>query len=485
MHTDGRLTLALAALFAACVVEDDQDAGNPGDDGSSDDAGDGDAGDDDAGDDDTTDGDPTGAPVGDACDAPSGPGTDVPGTIDADVTWTAAGSPYRIAGTIYLTATIDLEPCTVVQLAADGRIAIGNDPAPGAVVARGEVVTGDDGEPLRRPVRFERLSEGEAWGSLIVDATGTLDASTTDFVGGGSINAGATIEAWGVSPEGTTTPIVRVDDVSIVDSSTHGVYLRRRAAFVEGSDGLRVTGTAEGGYPVQIEAGAVHSLPTGLTFADNADDVVLVETFTSVDDDTFVARGVPLRISDALYLGTVDSVDTATLTIEAGVEVQFSNDGAGSGIYVGLDDDHPGAIVAQGEPDAPIVLRSAEDTPAAGDWMGLYFRHSPAQGNVLSNVTISHTGAASGAQAYGCGPAENNASILLLTDPMDPFLSNVTFADVGGDTQIVIGWLDESPAATAAAWAGDSVFAPSPSCTIGLPRDTANGCPGDGEPDCL
>lgn len=482
MNTDARLTLAAVALFAACVVEEPE-RDEPGDDASSDDGGDPSGGD--TTDGDTTDGDTTGAPAGDACDAPSGPGTDVPGTIDADVTWTAEGSPYRIAGTVYLTATIDLEPCTVVQLAGDGRIAIGNDPAPGAVVARGEIVSGDDGEPLRRPVRFERLSEGDPWGSLIVDTTGSLDASTTDFVGGGSINAGATIEAFGVSPEGTTTPNVRVDDVSIVDSSTHGVYLRSRAAFVGGSDGLRITGTAEGGFPVQIEAGAVHSLPTGLTFTDNADDVVLVETFTSVDDDTFVARGVPLRIDDELYLGTVDQVDTATLTIEAGVEVQFRNDGAGSGITIGLDDEHPGVIVAQGEPDAPIVLRSAEDAPAAGDWMGLYFRHSPAQGNVLSNVTISHTGAASGAQGFGCGPAENNASILLLTDPMDPFLSNVAFTDVGGDTQIVIGWLDASPAATAAAWAGDNQFASSPSCTIGLPRDTDNGCPGDSAPDCL
>ncbi len=483
MTIDARFALALVALSAACVIDDGDAGADTSDDTTSSDAESG--GNDTADGADSTDGDPTGDAPTDGCAAPNGPGTDVPGTIDADVTWTAEGSPYRIAATTYLTATITLEPCTVVQLASDGRIAIGNDPAPGAVVANGEVITDDAGEPLRRAVRFERQDPNAAWGSLIVDATGTLDATTTDFVGGGSTNAGATIEAWGVSPEGTTTPNVRVNDVSIVDSSTHGVYLRRRAAFMPGSDGLRITGTAEGGFPVQLEAGAVHSLPINLEFTDNADDVVLVETFTSVDDDTFVARGVPLRIDDALYLGTADAVDVSTLTIEAGTELEFVNTGAGSGIFVGLDDEHPGMIVAAGEPDAPIILRSGADAPAPGDWMGLYFRYSPAQGNVLSNVTIAHAGAQSGAQGWGCGPADNNASILLLTDPMGPFLSNVTFTECGGDTQIVIGWLDETPAATAAAWAAGNEFAAAPACTVGLPRDTNNGCPGNSEPDCL
>lgn len=469
------LLVGCAGLAAGCVVDDEPSSDTDGapETGTPDPS-------------DTNAGDDTGGePVPDGCGAPTGPGTDVGTALDADVTWTAEGSPYRIAATTYLTATLTLEPCTVVQLGPDARLLVGNDPAPGTVVAHGEIIE-FNGAEVRLPVRFERLDDASPWGAIEVDVTGLLDAEHADFVGGGSINANGAIVAWGATPEGATTPNVRLVDATIVDASSNGIYLPSRAAFTDDSDGVRVEGTAEGGFPIWVQAGAVHSLPTALELVDNAADVVRIETFSYVDDDTFPARGVPLQIDDALYLGTIESDGLSTLTIEPGVEVQFATGGAGSGIFVGLDDDHQGTIVAAGTVDAPISFRSAEAAPAPGDWMGLYFRYSPTDGNVLEHVSIAHAGGTSGAQGFGCGPIENHASVLLLTEqPLNPFLSDVTFTEAGGDTQLLLGWLDASPSATAQAFADGNTFADAPSCRVSLPRDTDNGCPGDAEPDCL
>lgn len=463
-----RSALAVVAILCACTPVGTDDPSGDGSSGSVDD-GDGPA------------------PV-DGCAPPTGPGTDVSSTIDADQTWTAEGSPYRIAATTYVTATVTLQACTVVQLAGDAGLEIGNDPAPGAVVARGELADG-----VLRPVVFERLDPTGAWGSLTLDTTGRIDAEHTRFVGGGSYgaaqNGGGAILAYGVDARGATTPNVRLQHVEIAGAETHGINLQRRAAFTDDSIDLVISGTGtREGFPVYVEAGAVHSVPPELDVHDNADDVVLVHPFAAVgEDDTFAARGAAYRLDDALYLGQADGGPAlTTLTIEAGVEIQFDQ-GAASGIYVGTDDTHLAQIVARGTADAPILLHSAESPAAPADWMGLYFRYTPASGNALEHVTIADAGAFSGAQGYGCGPADNDASILLLTDALDPFIHDCTFANAGGDTQLLIGWTDEaSPEAVAQSFAEGNEFADAPGCRVSLPRDTDNGCPGDdATPDCL
>jgi hypothetical protein len=412
------------------------------------------------------------------CDAPTGPGTDVPNAITADETWTLEGSPYRVPVNVYLTASITMEACTVVQLAPGVRFLVGNDPAPGAVIARGESIGG-----VLRPVRFEALDPAAPWATIEVDRTGTLDLEHTQIEGGGGNDVPGMISAWGVDPEAEATPNVRMVDVTLEGSASVGVHLQSRAAFTDDSSGVSIHGSAS--YPVWIEAGAVHSLPQDLTVGDNADDVVYIDPFTSIDDDTFPDRGVPLRLGEVLYLGVVDG-GLATLTIEPGVELQFAT-GAGSGIIVGLDDMNQGQIVAQGTADAPILLHAAQADAAPGSWMGLYFRYSPSSGNVMSYVTVADAGGESGAQGFGCGPADNNASILLLTaNAPSPFLDHVSIENAGGDTQLLLGWSEEAdPSGVAQSFFDGNSFADAPACRVSLPRDTTNGCPGGPEPDCL
>ncbi len=425
----------------------------------------------------------------DGCEAPTGEGTDVASAITADETWDAAGSPYRVSGSVYLTATLTLEPCTVVELDAGSNIFVGNDPEPGAIVAHGTAEPSAEGIVEQR-IRFQRLAAGSAWSSLLVDTTGLLDFEYVTIEGGGSAGSGkGAIAAYGADAFGEATVNLRLLQTRVVGSETYGINLLARAAFSSDSSDVSVvdSGSADVPFPIYVEAGAAFSLPAGLLLSGNTIDEVVIHPFAPVFEDTFPARGVTLRLDTALYLqGDVGQASVATLTIQPGVDLRLDQ-GAGSGIYVGADTERTGRIVAEGTEAEPIVLRSAQEAPAGGDWMGLYYRYPAPTGNVLSYVTIRHAGGPSGAQGFGCGPAENNASVLVLTDgPLAPFMDHCSIEDAGGDTQLLLGWNEEpDPAGAAQAFLGTNTLADSPACGVSLPRGEGNACPGNADPDCL
>lgn len=427
------------------------------------------------------------------CEAPAGAGTDVPTTITADETWTFEGSPYRVASTTYLTATLTLEPCVVVELASDAGILIGNDPEAGELIAHGDTDENAAGQTVERAIYFRRLVENEPWGSLTVDTTGGIDLELVSLDGGGSLasaqNGGGTLLAYGPNPEGDAHPSVMLKRVSIANSETYAVNLQARAAFAPGSDGLTIEASGtETLYPLYLEAGVAFSLPTNLRLDGNGRDEILVHPFARVASDTFPARGVPLVLDSQLYVATPNAEpDTATLTIEAGVELRLGV-GAGSGILFGADATHPGTLQAVGTADAPIWFHSADDAPAAGAWMGLYFAYTTRDGNRLEHAVIEDAGAPSGAQGHGCGPGENDASVLVLSDMgVEPFIRNCEFKNAGGDTQILLGWAGSSDQdADAQAFLDTNTFANAPGCRVSMPGAIAPDpiCPGDSAPDC-
>jgi len=417
----------------------------------------------------------------------------VPLRLTADETWTFEGSPYRIASTAYLTATLTLEPCTVVELAADAGILVGNDPDAGELIAHGDSTENAAGQIVQRQIYFRRLIEDEPWGSIAVDTTGNVDLQLVRLEGGGSLvsaqNGGGTLLAYGPTPDGDAHPSVRLDHVTISGSETYAVNLQGRTAFAPGSDSLTVEGSgAETLYPIYVEPGVVFSLPTNLRLEGNERDEVLVHPFGRMASDTFPARGVPLVLDDQLYVATpIGEPGLATLTIEAGVELKLAQ-GASSGIMFGADAEHPGTLQAVGTANAPIWFHSADDTPAPGAWLGLYFAHTTRDGNRLEHAIIEDAGAQSGAQGHGCGPGENNASILVLSeDGAEPFIKNCEFKNAGGDTQILLGWTgSDDQDADAQAFLDTNTFADSPGCRVSMPGAAAPDpvCPGDSAPDC-
>lgn len=428
------------------------------------------------------------------CEEPTGEGTDVGSSITSDETWDYAGSPYRISFQTAVTATLTLEPCTVVELEEGTHLYVGNDPEEGEIIAHGEVV-GDAGEEVVRPVIFRPLTTGTYWGQIGVDPTGRLDFEYVRLLGGGSMSAssdgGGTIISWGTDPAGEPHKNILVSNVEIIDSETYGINLQARAAFDDGSTSLTIRDSGSDASPeaIFLEAGVARTLPENLVLEGNERDEVLVNPFTRVQEDTFPYReGVVYRVNDWLYVAPQNGDEgVATLTIEPGVEIKFV-EGAGSGITMGADETHQGQLVAEGTAARPIWLHSGEESPAAGDWMGLYFAHYPATGNVVEYVTIEDAGAFNGANGYGCGPADNSSAIFIRdTRPSEVFVRNSTFKNTGSETQLALGFLSDAPAADAAAYLAENTFEGSPACAVSYPESSeAPLCPGnDGEPDCL
>ncbi|VGO16047.1 hypothetical protein PDESU_04637 [Pontiella desulfatans] len=93
-------------------------------------------------------------------------------------------------------------------------------------------------------------------------------------------------------------------------------------------------------------------------------------------------------------------VSNATLTIEPGVTLRFQ---AGTGLRV-----EEGTLSALGTVFDPIVLTSAEASPAPGDWSGLYL--GPDAG--ASELTHVWTMYGEGLQIDGCEPAADALSVL-------------------------------------------------------------------------
>lgn len=415
------------------------------------------------------------------CGEPSGDGTEVSGTIGEDTVWTPEGSPYIVTNDVSVDAELLLEACTVVRLDPGVRIFVN-----GSLVARGTAEEGEGGDLVLSPVAFVPNTDAP-WGSIDVQPEGFLDLEVTGFIGGGSQEA--TIHAWGVDQYGLPHRNVRALGVSISGSQNYGVMLETRAGFTEDSTDLAIdsSGSEESPFPIYVEAGAVGALPDLLTFDINAVDEILVYPFRPVEEDTFKSLGYPYRVRGSVTVAREDG-GVATLTIEPGVTLRME-DYAGSGFEIGNGVDNEGRLIAVGTEAEPIRFESALDEPAPGDWLGLYFSEPVTTGNRVEYVEIAHAGAFSGAQSYGCGPIENDASILILNpEPVAPFIENTTIESAGGDTQILLGWdYDGDPTGAAQVILDANTFDDAgPECRVSLPQDETSQCPGlDDQPDCL
>lgn len=116
---------------------------------------------------------------------------------------------------------------------------------------------------------------------------------------------------------------------------------------------------------------------------------------------TFVKRSVPHDVDEPLYIQPVEDSAAVTLSVEPGVTVRFGQGRGASGVYVGTSDARQGQIVARGTAALPIRFTSAKPTPAAGDWLGFYFRYYPLSGTAFEHVTIEYAGGESAPSASG------------------------------------------------------------------------------------
>ena len=362
------------------------------------------------------------------CVPATGPGT-VHQSVNADETWTAAGSPHTLASDATIYATLTLEPCAEVLL-APGRIVTVR--GAGTLVARGTAT---------KRIHIGAQDPTQPFG-VIRSLGNALHFAYVDIDNGGApANANAyltgTLDVQGADATLPTQPLLEVDHVTIRGSRSNGVDLHDGAGFAPGSAELTIAGSAQ--YPIGMWSRAVDGVPTGHYGGNAHDEIMLYGSGLGesvLEDATVHARGVPYLVGHAtaagsLYVGA--SAGLVTLTVEPGVTMRFKKGGV---LYVeyftGTNPAH-GELIAAGTPAAPIVFTSDEATPAPGDWLGLSFGGIPNAADRIDFATVAYAGGASSSGSASCPlpgmpPPNPDAAIRILGEPASEFVTNTTIA---------------------------------------------------------
>jgi hypothetical protein len=420
-------------------------------------------------------------PAPETCKAPTaGPTIHKGGDVAANEVWTADGSPHIIEQNVTIRngATLTIEPCAEVRVAKGKYIHVAYPITPntGTLIAEGTE---------HKPIKIVANKEGEAWASLSIRAPGTASLKYVTFEGGGGgdFQDNTTVAAYGDNEDGSD-PIISVDHVTIQKSIGPGAFLVNGAVFKQGSRDLTIkqSGSETVPYPIEIEEHGFDTLPTG-SYTGNRKDEILVNPAGGrtagsglLADGTVHDRGVPYRIGtsvgDSLRIGGRTDEKLVTLTIEAGVVMKFHRGSALKVQHFTNQKPSTAALRALGTAAKPIVLTSAEDTPAAGDWMGLWFGGIPAATNQIDHVRIEYAGGDCGCILNTCSAiAQHEGAIIFTAQPPSSFITNTQFKSISGHgiTQGFDGnFIDFRPT---------NNFDGVTGCAQTLPRDVTTQCP--------
>lgn len=355
------------------------------------------------------------------CPAPTGGPTLHANAVQPNEIWTAEASPHILTSNVTVPPGVSLtvSPCAELRLRSNVYLYV-----QGSLSARGT--------PLRR-ITIHRDDPALPFAYLWVVHPGFADLAFADISGGGSSDAALVVQAG--SP-----PLVRpvtVDHVKVTGSAGYGVRLFGDAGFTAASRDLVVSGSGAtqpaSPFPVRLGLTAVGTLPVG-SYTGNASDLVQVVVSATLPTDlTIHDRGVAYQLGgggNAADLNVIGNPSLATLTIEAGVELQFYSFGTNlGGLFLGTNS----RLVAVGTAAAPILFTGLGAAPPAGSWEGITFDTAVDPGTVLDHVQIDAAGAHSGSQGFGCPPAadgnQTDGALKIFVQPATEFLVNSTISN--------------------------------------------------------
>lgn len=343
--------------------------------------------------------------------------------IAADESWAGAGTVHIVASPIRILApaTVTVQKCAIVKLAAGAGIDVRGDTASGGIAKL--VSAGDDFITGR--VVFESTGGGALpWGRLrgfnknsIIELNNTL-ISGGGAVGGSQLNAVVSMNGSSNLPDAT----LKVNNVQISAPAGAGIYFSD-AAFTSDSQVLLVTDQTDS--MIAMPAMALGSVPTEVFSGSLAFAEIKVVENANIFDNLTIVTTVPIHFKTAgVHVGGLAPtfVTNVTLTLERGVTLRFEGL-TGPPMVVfgdqGQTPDKNAALVVHGTVGAPVLFTSGAATPAPGDWAGLWLATS--NGSQIDHAIIEFAGGNAHVGPASCGPfdpsinqrAANTAALLV------------------------------------------------------------------------
>ncbi|MEZ4372202.1 MAG: hypothetical protein R3B07_15330 [Polyangiaceae bacterium] len=348
-----------------------------------------------------------------------------------DETW-SAGHTYFVMG------SADFQSCTLT-IEAGARVCLGEGDASPAILS----MAGDSTKPgkliingtVESPVIFSSMAPGERYTGISLNSWSQSDLNNVRIVGGGT-------NGLGVIRVAQDHGALVARNVSIEDFAEAALVMRNPAGLSPDSS-LSISSRRAGGTePIaDVAPAAISSLtPSNLKIESTIDDqfrrIRLADGYISKSLTLSPDLGADFATKGSVEVRRTSSSDPiAVLTLEAGTRVHFD----GGELVVGTPSstDVDGSLVAKGTAGNPVVLTSADQNPAPGQWAGLVFQvRSMGPETDVAYLRVENAGEDSGTSIQWCQDTVAGAIRMrggLSASYAGPPMQNVMIASSAGD----------------------------------------------------
>ncbi|PXF60373.1 MAG: hypothetical protein C4B58_00625 [Deltaproteobacteria bacterium] len=285
------------------------------------------------------------------------------GTISSDTSIADPGIPYRVDQSVYINnnATLTIEPGVELRFDPNTLLQVGNY-STGILIANGTedneiLFTGDSEHPWYY-INFSNLT-----------GAGTSLSHAIIENGGGGVSSLVYVYDSDVT----------IQNCTIQNSAGSGLQLRSNALPALADNNY----VGNNSYPIYVHGAlSVSAVDDTSTFSGNGDNRVYYYGGTVGSDTSIADPGIPYRVDQSVYIN-----NNATLTIEPGVELRFDPN-----TLLQVGNYSTGTLVAKGTDEDNIKFTSGSETPAPGDWYGVYFTSLTGDGSMLGHTIVEYAG---------------------------------------------------------------------------------------------